>query len=59
MIKEKQWAVRNIWTRIKNKNDPEDIFMDSKVDDKRIYQPVAQARRVQMKAQTGNLMKKY
>jgi len=33
--------------------------MDTKVDDKRIYEPVSQARRVKMKSDKANLMKKY
>ena len=48
-----------VWYRIKNKNDPEDILMDAKVDGERIYQPVAVKRRVIMKSAKANLIKKY
>ena len=48
-----------VWYRIKNKDDPEDILMDAKVDNVRIYQPVAVKRRVMMKSAKANLIKKY
>ena len=48
-----------IWQRIKNKNDPEDILMDAKVDDARIFKPVSKTRRVIMKSNKVNLMKRY
>ena len=37
VTKEWQHGVEAIWYRIKNKNDPEDILMDAKVDNARIY----------------------
>ena len=49
--KERDWAIKMLWHRVKNKNDAEDILMDAKVDNKRIFAPVAHARRVKMKAE--------
>ena len=37
VVKEKSFAVKMVWHRMKNKDDPEDILMDAKVDDERIY----------------------
>ena len=48
-----------IWHRFRNKNDVDDILMDAKVDNQRIYQPVAAARRVKMKNEKTKLIKKY
>ena len=40
-----------VWQRIKYKHDPDDILYDVKINGKRIYHPVSQARRVQMKSE--------
>ena len=41
--------IKSIFYLTRNKNDAEDILIDAKVDGNRIYQPVAQARRVHIK----------
>ena len=52
--KERKAAVNKLWERMKNKNDVEDILIDAKVDEKRIYQPAAPAKRVKMKTTKDN-----
>ena len=34
---------------MKNKNDVEDVFLDTKVDNNRIFQPISDVKRVKLK----------
>ena len=36
-LREKALAAREIWLRMNNKNDVEDTFQDTRVDNNRIY----------------------
>jgi len=38
---EKQKNIHAIFYRMRNKNDVEDILMDTKIDGKRVFQPIA------------------
>ena len=44
---------------MKNKNDVQDVLMDTKVDGNRIYQPVTHTRRIFLKSFRDKLAKKY
>ena len=50
MKKERAAKIRQMWEKMRNKYDVDDVLMDVKVDNARIYQPMALARRVKMKS---------